>query len=84
MEERCDPCLFSTWKTKEHDPLYVERDMDRSTAPGIDSVCNDGNRSGWEFPAVTGHTIEVSKQLEEILFGPGIINWDLRPSSAHA
>jgi len=84
MKEGCQPGLLGIRKTEKHNPLYIERDVDWGTTPSISSVRNDGNRSSWKFPAVTGHAVEVGEQLEEIVFGSGIVNRDLRPLSAHA
>jgi len=37
-----------------------------------------------EVPGHNGHAIEIGEQLEEIFFGPGIINGDFRRLSAYA
>ena len=62
-------------KTKEHNPLHVEGDINRGT-PCIHSVTNDGNGPRRKIPIVTVHTITVRQHVKEVGFISGIINGD--------
>ena len=62
-------------KTKEHNPLHIEGDVNRST-PRIRSVSNDSNGPERKIAIVTVHTITVGQHVEEAGFVSGIVNGD--------
>ena len=62
-------------KSKEHNPLHVEGDINRST-PRIHSVTNGSNRPRRKISIVTVHTITVRQHVKEVGFLSGIINGD--------
>ena len=53
-------------KSKEHDPLHVEGDINRST-PRIHSVTNGRNGPTRKIPIVTVHTITVRQHVRKLV-----------------
>jgi hypothetical protein len=62
-------------KTKEHNPLHIEGDINRST-PRIHSVSNDSNGPRRKIAIVTVHAIGVRQHVKEVSFVSGVINGD--------